>query len=123
MTEQLDDVAVLSGKSVDIELAGRSYTWKELPRRRARVMRARLAEVLYKMQAGDHSILEAPNWMLDFFYEFHPKMKAQSVRLDNADDDEIKAAFMQIFKTYLEPYLEKKSQAELKSTGNPDAMN
>lgn len=112
---------VLERRKLTVELKGKTYEWVEPVRRDARAMMRELITIHQKANGGDQvKLLEVVDDCLDFFYAFHPKMKADKQRLDDAGEEEIAEAFKNIAEFLASPFATA-GKAEAEPTRTPSA--
>ena len=120
MGDQADtDQEILEGASVSIVLCEKTYIWKEPGRRENRRMlkaimalQVKYADMFDAAMAEENKdsvqALDFVDSLLDFFYEFHPDMKADSELLDDqADEKSIAEAFAKVSGMLTRPFAPK----------------
>lgn len=99
----------LTPASVKITLAGETFRWTELPRRQAREAAVHIAEINDLLLQSDRDLgafFKACNRILDFFYEFHPKMNVLRSTVEKAEEDQILLAYREVQRLILSPLTE-----------------
>ncbi|MCG3198564.1 MAG: hypothetical protein HUU16_00170 [Candidatus Omnitrophica bacterium] len=129
MDQQMGTVSEILGANgkwgeVQITLAGKTYTWKECGRRAAREMLKKLIPILEDGMVAESDparALRCIDTALDFFYEFHPRMRADKKELDdNATNSEVMTALVEVQRLLNGPFERDQVLARKKADMEPE---
>jgi len=112
------DSEILEGKTLTVEVGGKSYVWREPVRRELRRMLRGLLHIDHMRAGKDENdpelLLDLVDAILDFFYAHNRAMAADQKHLDNCAEDEIADAFQEVAAFLQAPLLEMQKRAAAK---------